>query len=152
MLQVWVPSISHIFMVRCLIKHTAYLYLVLTWASHFTMPVITAAQSNTIVFALHKTDWLLRLRINIFKWWVQMSSRILFHNFVLLNCAQVLYRRLSLYIIWWRLGNKSWSPCSFTEIKNSLDAFSKSVAFTLTAHISTIKMITSLPNLHFLWY
>ena len=113
--------------------------------------VITTAQSNTVFFALHKTDLLLKLRINIFKWWVQMSSRILFHNFVLLNCAQVLYRRLSLYIIWWRLGNKSWSPCSSTKIKNSLDAFSKSVAFTLTAHTSTIKMITSLPNLHFLW-
>lgn len=151
MLQVWVPSLSHIFLVRCLIKHTGYLYLVLPRASQFTKPVITTAQSNTIFFALHKTDLLLKLRINIFKWWVQISSRILFHNFVLLNCAQGLYRRLSLYIIWRRLGNKSWSPCSSTKIKNSLDAFSKSVAFTLTAHMSTIKMITSLPNLCFLW-
>lgn len=85
-----------------------------------------------------------------FKWWVQMSSIVLFHNFAVLNCAQVLYRRLILYIIWRRLGNKSWSPCSSTKIKNILDAFSKSVAFTLISYISTIKMINSLPNLHFL--
>lgn len=147
MLQLWVPSLSHIFLVRCLIKHTGYLYLLLPRASQFTMPVIT---TNTIFCALHKTNLLLKLRINIFKWWVQMSSRILFHNFVLLNCAQDLYRRLCSYIIWLRPGNKSWSPYSSTKIKNSFDAFSKSVAFTLPAHISTIKMITSLPNLCFL--
>jgi len=146
-----VLSLSHIFLVRCPIKHTGYLYLLLPRASQFTIPVITTAQSNTIFFALYKTNLLLKFRINIFKWWVQMSSRILFHNFVLLNCAQDLYRRLCSYIIWLRPGNKSWSPYSSTKIKNSLDAFSKSVAFTLPAHISTIKMITSLPNLRFLW-